>query len=76
LESLPDVSARPSVQSYDYTKVRESDVLYYPESRSHRLPAGSKEIHKERGMTKQQKTIVRRQIKNEIDYLSEVLKKI
>lgn len=77
-ETLPDVPVRhtrPILPSYDYTKPRESDVLYYPEMRSHRFPPGSKVIRKEEGMTKQQKTIVRRQIKNEIDYLSELLKK-
>ncbi len=52
------------------------EYVEFPIAPSHRLPAGSKEIRRERGLTKTQKTIIRRQIYNEIDYLAELLKKL
>lgn len=68
-ESLPVVYPKPT---YNYSKIRESD-LYYPQSKSYRFPPGSKIIRKEEGLTKTQKTAIRKEIKNEIDKLSDLL---
>ena len=69
-ETLPTTDKK---SVYDYNKIRESNVLYYPESRSYRMPPGSKIIRKEEGLSKTQKTQIRREIKDEIDRLSDLL---
>lgn len=71
LETLPSVDKKTK---YDYSKTRDSDVLYYPEFKQHRMPPGSKIVRKEQGLSKTQKTQIRREIKNEIDNLSDLLK--
>ena len=70
LDTLPQLEKK----HMDYTKLRESDVLDSQVLNPHRFPPGSKIIRKEDGLSKQQKTVLRREIKNEIDYLSELLK--
>ena len=76
LKALPDISV-PSVPSVKqpnmYDKYRESDILYYPEFKSYRLAPSSKVIRKEEGLTKTQKTQIRKEIKNEIDRLADLL---
>ena len=72
LDDLPDVPARPVRLSYDYSQMRETDH-YGPVLPSRRMPPGSKVIRKEQGLTKTQKTAVRREIKEEIDRLSDLL---
>lgn len=72
-KSLPDTSTPYVKQPDKYAKYRESDVLYYPELQAHRLPPGSKIIRKEEGLTKTQKTQIRKEIKNEIDRLADLL---
>lgn len=73
LDSLSDIDVSKPLKHNDYSNIRNSDVLYYPEYHSRRLPPGSKVIRKEEGLTKTQKTAVRREIKSEIDRLSEML---
>ena len=72
LDDLPDVPPRPVRPSYDYSQMRETD-LFGPELPSRRMPPGSKIIRKEQGLSKTQKTAVRREIKEEIDRLSDLL---
>ena len=69
-KTLPSVDKKTK---YDYSKIRDSDVLYYPEFKQHRMPPGSKIVRKEEGLSKTQKTQIRREIKNEIDKLSDLL---
>lgn len=75
LDTLPTVDKKIE---YDYSKMRESDALsdYYSKLKHHRMPPGSKIVRKEQGLTKTQKTQIRREIKNEIDKLSDLLKTI
>ena len=77
-DSLPEMELHPSrrqnqqqfkiPQNY-YTSPHKLDI-------SHRLPAGSKNIRKESGLTKSEKTKVRKELSQEIDYLSDLLSKI
>ena len=75
LDTLPSVPKKILSVS-DYSKIRESDILndklILP---SRRIPPGSKIIRKEEGLTKTQKTAVRKEIKQEIDRLSDLLEK-
>lgn len=72
-KSLPDTYSPYVKQPDKYAKYRESDILYYPELQARRLPPGSKIIRKEEGLTKTQKTEIRKEIKNEIDRLADLL---
>ena len=72
-DSLSDIDVSKQLKHNDYSNIRNSDVLYYPGFDSRRLPPGSKVIRKEEGLTKTQKTAVRKEIKNEIDKLSDLL---
>jgi hypothetical protein len=75
LDALPEVDLPPSRRvGPQFSTVREIEnpYQYVP---GQRLPPGSKIIRKEEGMTKQQKTQIRREIKNQIDYLSDMLEK-
>jgi hypothetical protein len=72
-DSLPSVERVPLNVLSD-TKYR--DTIYSPIVSSGRLPPGSKNILKEQGLTKTQKTIVRKEIKNEIDRLTELLENL
>jgi hypothetical protein len=74
MSSLLDTLPQLEQKHLDYTKLRESNVLDYNVTNPRRFPPGSKIIRKEDGLSKQQKTVLRREIKNEIDYLSELLK--
>ena len=73
LDSLPDVGLPPSRRiGPSFTKERQTDLLPEPIGMP-RMPPGSKLIRKEEGLTKTQKTQVRKQIKDEIDRLSDLL---
>jgi len=70
LDSLPYVPTPAS--RIKNTGFREQ--LDYVPAPSHRFPPGSKNIRKETGLTRPQKTAIRREITNEIDRLSDLLK--
>jgi hypothetical protein len=70
-ETLPTINKK---NKYDFSKIRESDLLYQPEIKYHRFPPGSKIDRKV--LTKTQKTQMRREIKDEIDKLSDLLRTI
>lgn len=74
LDALPTVDKKIE---YDYSKIREKDEMSdYSKLKHYRMPPGSKIVRKEQGLTKTQKTQIRREIKNEIDKLSDLLKTI
>lgn len=73
LDSLPDVPLPPSRRlGPSYTQMRMvPQEEFVPQYR--RMPPGSKVIRKETGMTKTEKTQMRRQIQSQIDDLSDLL---
>ena len=75
LDSLPEVELPQSRRISPAFKVPQPDKpheldVYVPHRR---LPAGAKMIRKEEGMSKTEKTRVRKAIQAEIDYLSDLL---
>ena len=66
--------ALPVGPIYDYSQTRETD-LFGPESRSNRMPPGSKTIRKEQGLTRTQKIQGRKELVKGVDDLSDLFEK-